>query len=55
MTKLCRRLQLAVTKGTFVNSTLIWDFVVETVRYGEWCGRREYLSYQDILVSRRRP
>jgi ubiquinone/menaquinone biosynthesis C-methylase UbiE len=30
-------------------------FVVETVRYGEWCGRREYLSYQDILVARRRP
>ena len=30
-------------------------FVVETVQYGEWCGRREYLSYQDIIVARRRP
>lgn len=29
-------------------------FGVGTVRYGEWCGRREYLSYQDIIVARRR-
>jgi len=29
-------------------------FAVETVRYGEWCGRQEYLSYQDIIVARRR-
>jgi ubiquinone/menaquinone biosynthesis C-methylase UbiE len=30
-------------------------FTVETVRYGSWCGRPEYLSYQDIAVARRRP
>jgi hypothetical protein len=29
-------------------------FTVETVRYGAWCGRREYLSYQDIMVARKR-
>jgi ubiquinone/menaquinone biosynthesis C-methylase UbiE len=28
--------------------------VVETIRYGEWCGRKEYLSYQDIIVARRK-
>jgi hypothetical protein len=28
-------------------------FTLETVRYGAWCGRREYLSYQDIVVARK--
>ena len=30
-------------------------FIVETVRYGAWCGRPEYLSYQDIMVARKGP
>ncbi len=30
-------------------------FDVEIVRPGNWCGRQEYLSYQDIIVARRRP
>lgn len=25
--------------------------IVEPVRYGSWCGRRDYVSYQDIIVS----
>jgi SAM-dependent methyltransferase len=28
-------------------------FMVETVRYGNWCGRSNYLSYQDIVVARK--
>jgi len=28
-------------------------FTVETVRYGGWCGRTDYLSYQDIVVARK--
>lgn len=27
--------------------------VVESLRYGAWCGRSEYLSYQDIVVVRK--
>jgi SAM-dependent methyltransferase len=30
-------------------------FTVETVRHGSWCGRQEYLSYQDIIVAWRNP
>jgi len=26
---------------------------VETIRYGSWCGRANYLSYQDILVAKK--
>jgi len=25
--------------------------IAEPVRYGSWCGRREFLSYQDIVVA----
>jgi SAM-dependent methyltransferase len=28
--------------------------VVEPVRYGSWCGRDEFLTYQDVIVSTRR-
>jgi|SRR6267143_97095 len=28
-------------------------FNLETVRYGTWCGRPEYLSYQDIVTARK--
>jgi SAM-dependent methyltransferase len=28
-------------------------FDVEHVQYGSWCGRRRYLSYQDIVVVRK--
>jgi SAM-dependent methyltransferase len=28
-------------------------FAGETVRYGAWCGRKDYLSYQDVLVARK--
>jgi len=28
-------------------------FTLETVRYGAWCGRAEYLSSQDIVVARK--
>lgn len=28
-------------------------FTVETVRYGAWSGRKEFLSYQDIVVAKR--
>lgn len=30
-------------------------FVVELVRYGCWCGRSQFLSYQDVVVLRRLP
>jgi len=30
-------------------------FTVESVRHGSWCGRQEYLSYQDIIVAWRNP
>jgi SAM-dependent methyltransferase len=29
-------------------------FVLESIHYGNWCGRSQYRSYQDILVMRRR-
>jgi ubiquinone/menaquinone biosynthesis C-methylase UbiE len=29
-------------------------FALESTHYGKWCGRSEYLSYQDILVVRKR-
>lgn len=29
-------------------------FALESTHYGRWCGRGQYLSYQDILVMRRR-
>ncbi len=25
--------------------------ILSPVRYGSWCGRKEYLSYQDIIIS----
>jgi SAM-dependent methyltransferase len=28
-------------------------FALESTHYGNWCGRSQYLSYQDILVLRR--
>ena len=28
--------------------------IVKPIRYGSWCGRPEYLSYQDIVVARKR-
>ena len=28
-------------------------FTIETIQNGGWCGRNQYLSYQDILVARR--
>jgi SAM-dependent methyltransferase len=28
-------------------------FTIESLNYGVWCGRPEYLSYQDILVVRK--
>jgi hypothetical protein len=28
-------------------------FHCEVVRYGAWCGRADYLSYQDIVVARK--
>jgi hypothetical protein len=28
-------------------------FTIETIQHGGWCGRRQYLSYQDIIVARR--
>jgi ubiquinone/menaquinone biosynthesis C-methylase UbiE len=28
-------------------------FTQETVRYGSWCGRGDYLSYQDVVVARK--
>jgi SAM-dependent methyltransferase len=27
---------------------------IESIQHGSWCGRTEYLSYQDIAISRRR-
>ncbi len=33
----------------YVQSSL----ALEELRYGVWCGRNEYLSYQDILIARR--
>jgi hypothetical protein len=31
-------------------------FAVRTpVRYGSWCGRKEFLSYQDIVIADRLP
>jgi hypothetical protein len=29
------------------------SFDIETVRYGAWPGRTEYLSYQDIIVAQK--
>jgi hypothetical protein len=26
---------------------------VEPVRYGSWCGRAEFLSYQDVLIAKK--
>jgi ubiquinone/menaquinone biosynthesis C-methylase UbiE len=31
-----------------------WGFTLETVRYGSWCGRQEHLSYQDIMIVRKK-
>jgi hypothetical protein len=28
-------------------------FTQEPIRYGSWCGRGDYLSYQDIVVARK--
>jgi len=28
-------------------------FTQETIRYGSWCGRGDYLSYQDVVVARK--
>lgn len=28
--------------------------VVEPIRWGSWCGRREFVSYQDLLIAKRR-
>ncbi len=28
--------------------------IIDPIRYGSWCGRAEYLSYQDIVVARER-
>ncbi len=25
-------------------------FTMQSVSYGKWCGRTEYLSYQDVVV-----
>ena len=27
--------------------------ILEPVHYGNWCGRAEHLSYQDIIVAER--
>lgn len=27
--------------------------IFQPIRYGSWCGRREFLSYQDIVVARK--
>ena len=36
-------------REVFAESSL----VLESVQYGAWCGRSEYLSYQDVLVARK--
>ncbi len=28
-------------------------FVIEAIHYGSWCGRKEYLNGQDIIVARK--
>jgi hypothetical protein len=28
-------------------------FTVESIRPGAWCGRTEFLSYQDVVVARK--
>jgi hypothetical protein len=25
--------------------------IMEPIHYGSWCGRRNFLSYQDIIVA----
>jgi SAM-dependent methyltransferase len=30
-----------------------FGFTLETIRYGAWCGRTDYLSYQDIVVAKK--
>lgn len=30
------------------------ELQIETVRYGAWCGRQEYLTYQDVIVARKK-
>jgi hypothetical protein len=27
--------------------------VIQAIRYGSWCGRREFFSYQDLVIARR--
>jgi len=29
------------------------SLALENVQYGAWCGRNEYLSYQDVLIARK--
>lgn len=29
------------------------SLALENLQYGAWCGRKEYLSYQDILIARK--
>jgi SAM-dependent methyltransferase len=29
------------------------SLALENLRYGAWCGRGEYLSYQDVLIARK--
>jgi SAM-dependent methyltransferase len=36
-------------RGMFAESSL----ALENVQYGAWCGRNEYLSYQDVLIARK--
>jgi hypothetical protein len=28
--------------------------LVEPIRYGSWCGRENFLSYQDIIIAAKR-
>jgi SAM-dependent methyltransferase len=35
-------------KNLYMNSQLQ---IVSPIHYGSWCGRKEYLSYQDIIVA----
>jgi SAM-dependent methyltransferase len=36
-------------RGVFSESSLL----LENLQFGAWCGRNEYLSYQDVLIAQR--
>lgn len=44
---------VAYQEGEVLQRCAEVGFVIDSLRYGLWCGRPEYLSYQDIVIVRK--